>query len=142
MYGSSEEKACNSPTLLAEMMAKRNITFRLRNFSCTCSSGSKGWPHGPSKTTDKSHCGTGLENWRTGGLILVAAFRTLLISGSFAKEKSMAADRAATCTFSVAGLRPLSKPSCKNSRIPVRGGLSSFTPLSKPQETNTLYILV
>lgn len=95
MYGSSEEKACNSPTLLAEVMAKRNTTLRLRNFSCTCSSGSKGWPHSPSKTTDKSHCGTGL---RTGGLILVAAFRNLLISGSFAKEKNL---------WLLIGLRPV-----------------------------------
>lgn len=113
-----QDRAPSSKILLAEVIATRKIVFRCTHFSPTSRNGLKGGFIRARRTTLKFHVGN-LCFW--GRLLAAARFRNFPTRGCLGKVTSRCAERtesrAATCHLRVAGFSPLSRPSCRNSRI-------------------------
>lgn len=101
-------EAWSSPTYLAEVVASRKVTLRDRNPWSTCSSSLKNRASNSLSATKRYHWGIGL---RTEDLTLMEPE-----AWSWDKCHPRNADMAATWTFRVDVVSPLSRPSYRNSQ--------------------------
>lgn len=127
-------EAWSSPTYLAEVVASRKVTLRDRNPWSTCSSSLKNRAPNSLSATKRYHWGIGL---RTEDLTLMEPE-----AWSWDKCHPRNADMAATWTFRVDVVSPLSRPSYRNSNTLLCGGSLPSTTLSKHQAKKIFLVLV
>ncbi len=84
-HDGATDRACRSPTLFKEEMAKRNTVLTVRNLQGTSSRGSKGALERASRTTAKSQVGI---LGRTGGLSLLVPRRNRVTNGFLPRDCS------------------------------------------------------